>query len=338
MNFRDRDFQLNFLFQTAAEGILLADAGGFLTRINPAAAALLALVRDDVLERPAAEVFKRCPALVHLLTEAGDQQSEVPLPHKRVATGVGMDRPGGGRIVLLHDVTERAAIDSRREALIRSVAHDLRNPLNALLGYADLVAEFGDLTPEQDKYLDRICQTVDKLTDLSERLVDLAWIEAGMALDHKPVELAHLIREAIDDLTPEARERGVTLVISSQAPIPTVMGDPRLLKCMITCLLENGVRYSYPKSNVAIHAWQEGPQMYCSVGDQGIGISQTDLENVWDRLWRSDDERVRRVPGGGIGLTFVRAIAARHGGEVWIESALDVGTTVTFMLPLAEGW
>jgi two-component system sensor histidine kinase VicK len=74
------------------------------------------------------------------------------------------------------------------------------------------------------------------------------------------------------------------------------------------------------------------------VGDQGFGIPPEEQDKVWDRMYRATDERVRAVPGGGIGLTFARAIVERHGGTIWLESTLDVGTTITFMLPLAEGW
>ena len=204
--------------------------------------------------------------------------------------------------------------------------------------YADLVAKFGALTSEQTKMLQRVRQTAQKVYELAETLVDLAWVEAGMALEHRPFDLAKLIHEAIEDLKPEARTRDITLVFSLQDPVPVVMGDPRRIKQAVVYLLENGMRYSYPDSNVAIHAWQEGVRVFCSVGDQGIGISADDQENIWDRLWRSSDERVRAVPGGGIGLTFARAIIRRHGGQIWVESELDEGTTVTFVLPLAEGW
>jgi signal transduction histidine kinase len=334
----DQAFQLDFLFQTAAEGILITQPDGYLARLNPSAAAMLELTPDQVLGQHTAILFKHRPDLIRLCNSPGEQQAQITLPHKRLAVGVSTERPGGGRVVLLHDVTERESLESRREALIRQIAHDFRNPLNAVDAYADLVSRFGPLVPDQARMLSRVRQTAQKLYELSETLVDLAWVEAGMALDHRPFELAHLIREAIEQLEPEARARGITMVLSVQDPVPTVIGDPRRIKHAVVYLLENGVRYSYPDSNVAIHAWQDGAKVYCSVGDQGIGISPADLENIWDRMWRSNDERVRAIPGGGIGLTFARAIIQRHGGRIWIESESDEGTTITFVLPLAEGW
>ena len=334
----EREFQLNFLFQTAAEGILIIQADGCLARLNPAATAMLGLPPREALGEHTEILFKPYPALIQLCNAPGQLQIDVTLPHKRLATGVGIDQPGGGRIVLLHDVTERASIDSRREALIRQIAHDFRNPLNAVDAYADLVAKFGALSSEQTKMLERVRQTAQKVYKLAETLVDLAWVEAGMALEHRPFELAGLIRDAIDVLEPEAHTRDLIIVFSVQDPVPVAIGDPGRIKQAIVYLLENSVRYSYPASNVAVHAWQDGVRAFCSVGDQGIGISAIDLENIWDRMWRSSDERVRAVPGGGIGLTFARAIIRRHGGQIWAESELNEGTTVTFMLPLAEGW
>lgn len=333
----DRDFQLNFLFQTAAEGILLTNADGYLVRLNPAAAAMLD-IDPHVVGQHTAALFKHQPSLIRLFNAGGEQHAQITLLHKRIATGVGMDRPAGGRIILLHDVTERSDIESRRAVLVRQVGHDFRNPLNAIGGYVDLVGRFGDLNENQEKYLDRVRQTSDKLYELAESLVDLSWIESGMALEHKPVKLTRLFREATEQVAKEAAARDITIVTSIQDPVPTVIGDPERLKQAVVYLLENGVRYSPPDTNVALHAWQTDVRVYCSVGDQGIGITPDDQRHMWDRLWRSADERVRAVPGGGIGLTFVKAIIERHGGRIWVESEPDEGTTVTFMLPLAEGW
>ncbi len=334
----DQQFQLNFLIQTAAEGILITQVDGYLQRMNPAAAAMLGLAPDETLGEHTATLFSRSPVLARLCNSPGEQQGEVTLPHQRLALGVGADRPSGGRIVIIHDVTERYALDSRREALIRQIAHDFRNPLNAVSGYADLIPRFGDLNADQEKYVMRVIQTSQKLYDLAETLIDLAWVEAGMALTHRPFVVARVIKGAIDSLTPEALENNITLVSSIQDPIPTVIGDSRRIQQAISCLVENSIRYSLPGANVAIHAWQDGPKIYCSVGDQGIGILPEEHDKVWDRMYRANDERVRAIPGGGIGLTFARAIVERHGGQIWLESIIDHGTTVTFMLPLAEGW
>ena len=107
---------------------------------------------------------------------------EVRLPKRRLAIGLAVTLADGRRLVMLHDVTEKHELDSRRESLVHTVAHDLRNPISAIGGFADLVARSGDLTPQQQHFLTRVRQTTSKLYDIAGSLVDLAWIEAGIAL------------------------------------------------------------------------------------------------------------------------------------------------------------
>ncbi len=101
-------------------------------------------------------------------------------------------------------------------------------------------------------------------------------------------------------------------------------------------MLHNAILYSHEEQSVAIHAWQGGEYVYCSVADQGIGIMPGELEQVFDRMYRSNDEYVRNLPGGGLGLTIAQTIVNRHGGKIWAESEYGRGSIFTFVLPLAE--
>ena len=91
--------------------------------------------------------------------------------------------------------------------------------------------------------------------------------------------------------------------------------------------------YSEPQQSVAIHAWSDTEEVYCSVADQGIGIADDEMELIFDRLYRSRDQRVLDIPGGGLGLTMARTIIERHGGDIWATSNLGEGSTFTFVLP-----
>lgn len=325
----------NFFFRMAAEGLLLFGPDGLCIEINPAAAAMLQIVPAEVVGKAARDVFAKIPNLVRLLRPNGPKTMDIPLPRERIAQGIGQDMPDGGRAVLLADVTEQRRIESRREALVKAVAHDLRNPLNAISGYADLVAKFGDVTEKQQRFLQRIQQTSTKLHEVAASLVDLAWIEAGMPLEYGPFDLEALIREVIQLQTSKARQKKMKLVISTQDTFPPVMGDATRIKQALLHLVENAILYSPSESNVVIHAWQQNVQeLRCSVADRGIGIAEGELDLIWDRMWRSSDERVQAIPGGGIGLKYTRTIIERHGGEIWVESQLNEGTVFTFRLPL----
>jgi two-component system sensor histidine kinase ResE len=304
--------------------------------LNPAAAALLGVTVEEVIGKSPRQCFREYNNLINLFTRPGDQTLDVRLPRRRLAAGVATTLADNRRVVLLQDVTEKRELEKRRESLVKALAHDLRNPISAISGYADLIAKFGELNPQQQKWLTRIRQTGNKLYEVVGRLVDLAWIEAGMPLSHVPIRLSEIIDKVVRELGSLAMQRKIVIAVSVQNPTPVVMGDPERLKLVIYHLLHNAIIYSNPEQTVAIHAWGDIHEVYCTVADQGIGIADDELELVFDRMYRSRDERVREIPGGGLGLTVAKTIITRHGGDIWATSNLGEGTTFTFILPAVE--
>lgn len=322
-----------YFFHNTADGILIADAEDRISSVNPAAAAMLRVTVEELMGKQAAQVFKKTPALVNLFNRSGDQILDIRLPARRLAVGIATSLPDNTRLVLLQDVTEQRDLDSRRQALINAVAHDLRNPIAALSGYAELVEKFGDLNDNQLRFTKRIQQTAGKIHDMAASLVDLAWIEAGLPLAHVPIQLSDSIRKVIDSLSGLARSHEVGIAFSVQAPMPPILGDPERIELVIYHLLHNAIIYSYPQQSVAIHAWADTHEAYCSVADQGIGIADDELEQIFDRLYRSRSEAVLAIPGGGLGLTIARTIIQRHGGDLWATSNMGEGSVFTFVLP-----
>lgn len=325
-----------FLFRTTDDGILIVDSDLQITHINPAAAAMLSVTLEAVIGKTAQQAFRKNHALVNLMTRSGEQKLDVRLPRRRLAQGIADTMPDGRRVVLLHDITERRDIENRREMLSKTIAHDLRNPISAISGFADLISRFGDLNPNQEKYMHRIRQTTSKLHDMVKSLVDLAWIEAGMPLEHLPIRIHDLIQDTVSELSPLAKKHQIGIAVSVQRPLPVVMGDPVRLKLVIYNLVHNAILYSKPETNVAIHAWGDEREVYCSIGDQGIGIADNELEMIFDRMYRSRDEYVRNISGGGLGLTIARTIIKRHGGDIWASSNPEDGSVFTFLLPAVE--
>ncbi len=210
----------------------------------------------------------------------------------------------------------------------------MRNPIAALIGYAELID--GDLDPEQRLFLQRVRDTAAKLHAVAADLVDLAWIEAGMPLKQTRLELRQIIQSVIEALTPVAQAKQITFFISVQEPLSPIMGDPDRIHAVIYALLHNAILYSGEQQMVAVHAWGDHQQVFCSVADRGIGIAPDELELVFDRLYRARDPRVRALPGSGLGLTLARRIINRHGGEIWATSEPDKGSTFAFRLPACD--
>ncbi|MCZ2097134.1 MAG: PAS domain-containing sensor histidine kinase [Anaerolineae bacterium] len=327
--------QLEFVFQHAATGILLIDRDGRLARCNPAASALLAL-GDEARGQPLDDLFLEQPALLAALKQPDAAGAPVTLGNRRELRLTLTSLPDGTRLILVDDVTAQRAIDAGRAALVRQVAHDLRNPVNALIGFADLAATEPNATPEQVEYLERVQRIAEKLYSLAGSLVDLAWVESGMPMERRPVHLAEVIRAAADDLGDEALRRESAVTLDFAPGLLPAQGDAARLRQAVGAVLRNALIYAPPGSTVRVRAENEGRAVRCVVQDRGFGFAPADLPKAFDRLWRSSDPRVQAIPGGGIGLTLAQAIVLRHGGRIAIESAPEVGTTVTLMLPAAE--
>jgi PAS domain S-box-containing protein len=325
-----------YILRSTSDGVVVMNVEGLIEQVNPAAARMLGITPENLIGRSPNRAFPHNAALLNLFNREGDQTLDVRLPRRRLASGLASSLETGERVVLLHDVTESRDLDSRREALVRAIAHDLRNPISALTGFADLVGKFGELNEQQTKFLTRIRQTTGKLHDVLATLVDLAWIEAGMPMEHQPIQLRDVINSEVERLAPLAHKSDIVIAVAVQNPMPIVMGDHTRLGQVIFQLLHNAILYSRPEQSIAIHGWGDSSEVYCSVADQGLGISDEELGLIFDRMYRGRDDAVRSKPGGGLGLTIARTIIERHGGDIWASSNLGEGSTFTFVLPTVE--
>jgi len=324
------------LFLRTADGVIITNAEGVIVQVNPAATAILGLKHDDLIGRLPTACFTNNLALLNLFTRSGDQVLDVRLARRRLAVGTATPLADGGRLIILRDVTEQRELDSRRLSLAQTIAHDLRNPINAIGGFAELVERSGEVNEDQRQLLERIRQTTGKLREVIGDLVSLAWLEAGMPMQHVPMQMDTIILNAISTCSPQARQKQITIATSIQNPMPPVMGDPGRLRDVLEVLLTNAITYSEPERLIVVHAWGDEREAYCSIADQGFGISDEEIHLIFDRMYRSKDERVRAIPGGGLGLTLARRIITRMGGDIWVSSNLGKGSTFTFCLPAAQ--
>ncbi len=324
------------LIRRSADAILLTDKAGTLEIVNPAAVALLGLNLRESWGYRAADVFAKNAALLALFNRPGDINIDVKLPRKRIASGAGVTLPDGKRLVTLRDVTEQHDLDARRESLVAALAHDLRNPLTSIGAYLDLVAQISGLTDEQHDYLARAHHSTTRLYEVLDELVELAWIESGMPFRHGAVELGAVIERALIDLTPTADAKAINFAVAVQQPMPLVMGDAVRLTSALKQVVINALHYSDSETLVAVHGWGDSRHAMISIADQGYGIARDEIEQIFDRFYRSKDARVQTIAGAGLGLTTARRIIQRHGGTIEVNSTFDKGSNFTLSLPSVE--
>jgi signal transduction histidine kinase len=150
-----------------------------------------------------------------------------------------------------------------------------------------------------------------------------------------PIDLAQLLREEATSSAPDAVNRGITLQVSADDPLP-ILGDQTAVVRTIANLVSNALKYSETGGTVVVTGKREGGWAVCTVEDRGIGIAPEDLQRVFTRFQRSSAAVRSGIPGTGLGLALAREVAVQHGGSLDVESELGVGSVFTLRLPLRQ--
>jgi PAS domain S-box-containing protein len=261
-------------------------------------------------------------------------------------------RYGGDDLKLLEDLAHRAAIavdnagayrraaeaaELRRD-LVAVVAHDLKNPLNAVTMAAALLSKGAAAGPEGDRARRQssiIARASDRMNRLIHDLLDVSAIDAGrMDLETQSHAVGALLVEVVDAMAPLAQEKRLTLErkVAPEDEALAVSGDRERILQVFSNLVGNGVKFTEPGGRVTLSATRRGAMVEFAVSDTGSGIDPEHLPHVFDRYWRV---RGRRRDGTGLGLWIVKGLVEAHGGEVSVDTTPGSGSTFRFTLPLA---
>ena len=231
-----------------------------------------------------------------------------------------------------------AESDRARRQLLADVSHELMTPLAGIRGYVETLA-MPELTFDMDtrrRYLGIVDEETHKLEAIIGDLLDLARLEGGGdTLDREPVPVDDLFRRVADRHQPHLRERNVTLTADSEQGTPLVYGDSERLEQALQNVAANAIRHTPSGGRVTLRAAPDGDRVRITIADTGPGIPPEHLSHVFDRFYKVDSSRTgTRMPSGsGLGLSIVRAIVLRHGGEIAASNGPEGGAMFTFLLP-----
>jgi signal transduction histidine kinase/CheY-like chemotaxis protein len=239
-----------------------------------------------------------------------------------------------GAVVAFRDVTQRREVDRMKDEFLSVVSHELRTPLTSIRGSLGLLAsgKLGGLTPRAGSMVTIALQSSERLTRLINDLLDIERIESG----NRPMEVtahdAHqLLAAAAKHIDGLATSVGVRVEVGACAG--RVLADEDGIMQTLTNLLGNAIKYSDPGGTVVLDATEGEGLVLFRVRDHGRGIPADKLESIFERFEQVDSSDARQKGGTGLGLAISRSIIERHGGRIWAESELGVGTTVLFTLP-----
>jgi len=235
----------------------------------------------------------------------------------------------------LHRAAEEAV--RMRDVFFSIAAHELKSPLTALLGQAQLLqrraAREALLAEREVRTLATLVAQAHRLNKLVLAMLDISRIEQGqLALERAPLDLAELARRVVEELQP-CLERHALRLDLPRTPLP-VCGDALRLEQVLQNLLSNAVKYSPEGGPVELRLWSEGGRAAVAVRDCGIGIPPAAIPHLFARFYRAANTEARNISGLGIGLYVVREIVELHGGRIDVESAEGGGSTFTVWLPL----
>jgi len=348
---REKDY-LQTLLSGIMEGVLVVDARGRILMVNNALRQLLSLP-SHVEDRTPLEIIRNAElerTLRQVLQDGESTTLELTLPSPEGKTfevnvvsispsPAGMVKEDEGRrgvIAVFHDITRLKELEKIRRDFVANVSHELRTPLTTIKGYAETLLE-GALQEEvASQFVQVIKRHSDRLEKIVEDLLILSKIESKeFQLRMESLSISDLIGDVSDFLKGPLNKKKISVSVGEVPPSLLVYGDRQYLEQVLMNILDNAIKYGHEGGRIIISATEkEKREIEISVKDDGIGIPREDLVRVFERFYRVDKGRSHELGGTGLGLSIVKHIVQAHGGRVWAESQLGIGSTFYFTLPI----
>jgi two-component system phosphate regulon sensor histidine kinase PhoR len=333
------------ILASMVEGVLAVDTEERLISINRAAAQMLAVDLPAPEGRSIQEAVRNVALqrfVARTLSEPGPTEGEVVLTGDREvvlqAHGAALRDVQGhrtGAVIVLNDVTRVRRLENVRRDFVANVSHELRTPITSVKAAVETLLD-GALSSPDDarRFAGIIAKQVDRLNALIEDLLLLSRIEQdkepGISLERS--ELGHILQSAVQTCSAKAAEKSVSVAVQCRDDLAATVNPP-LLEQAVVNLVDNAVKYSEPGSLVEVTATGSGQEILIAVTDRGCGIEKEHLSRIFERFYRVDKARSRKLGGTGLGLAIVKHIAQAHHGQVTVESTPGQGSVFTIHLP-----
>ena len=233
--------------------------------------------------------------------------------------------------------SEILELETLKSEMIRMASHDLRAPISNAVGYLQLlemdISEH--MNEDLETYLTSIRRSLDIMRALVEDLLTLEKVESQRAEEWEKVQFNELVMEAVDEQIRSAQLKHQTLKNELPQNQISVRGNRTHLRQCITNLVSNAIKYTPDNGTIIIRSFIEGDRLFFETEDNGYGISEDRQKRIFQRFYRAKQPGTEHIQGTGLGLSLVKSIIERHGGQISFRSQAGEGTTFTFWLPLA---
>lgn len=363
----DTELQATFADLTAiidnlADGLLVTNTIGQITRFNPALLKMFQLGDIDLKGKDYQEISQ--VEIADLVKQTHKQSREIFTAEVDLAAGrVGQalattifkeafkdeSRKWLGSVILIRDVTAEKEIDQMKTDFISTVSHELRTPLTSVLGFASIIKEKLEtdvfpILPTEDRKLQKTIKRVgdnlniivseaERLTSLINDVLDIAKMEAGkVEWQMQPLDPSELLDWATNSTAGLFETNGLELVCEIEPGLPEILGDRNRLLQVLINLISNAVKFT-ESGSVICRVKQENEGVCISVIDTGVGITPEDQPKVFEKFRQVGDTLTDKPKGTGLGLPICKQIVDHHGGRIWVESEPGKGSIFSFIIP-----
>ena len=235
-----------------------------------------------------------------------------------------------GLAILFFDVTDQLQAEQLRREFTANVSHELKTPLHLISGYSEMLAS--DVVAQKDvpQFAEKIHSESQRMIQLVEDIIKLSHLDESEELAMEPVNLYQISEEVLDSLSAKANERHINLHLLGEPAYIT--GNYALIHSLIYNLCDNAIIYNRDKGDVTVNVTSNEDDIVLTVQDTGVGIAKDEQERIFERFYRVDKSRSKKLGGTGLGLSIVKHAVNQHHADIKVESQLGLGTkmTVTF--------
>ncbi len=328
--------RLELIFSSIEDGVIVLDEGRCVVLINRVAREIFGLDSSDLTGKAIENVISHAD-LRALLAKAADgavKYYELNFDDGRVYNAQQTPIPRLGSAITMQEITYLKRLDQMKSDFVHTVSHDLRSPLTAVLGYAELVERVGPLTEQQQEFVRRIQGSVNSITALVNELLDLGRLEAGFDSRRESVQVESILMYSLGLFDTTIKEKRLHFIQDIGENLPPLRANPIRLRQMIDNLVGNAVKYTPPDGNIWVNLREEDRQIILEVKDTGPGIPLDEQTRIFEKFYRASN--VSGTRGSGLGLSIVKSIVDSYHGRVWVESAMNQGARFIVVLPVYE--
>ncbi len=340
--------RLKILVNYLTGGVLVTDKRKNIVLYNPALLRMLGYEGDSLDDRPlsALTTDEKLTGIIDGILGLNPGEFKVLsaeiMPHEsgegesnqlylRAQTVPFQNRSGEilGSVTIIDDITHLKKLDEMKSAFVSMVSHEIRSPLSTILTQIKVLMDglAGEVSPKQADILGKVSRKVQGLVELSNELLNLSRIEAGLIVqDKQQVQLMDILENLVGFMQTKAKEKNISLNLQ-KGNLPVINADMKSMEEVFSNLITNAITYTPEGGTVNVTGEVKGNFLEIRVSDTGYGIAPDEIPRIFERFYRVQTDKTRHIIGTGLGLPIVKSIVEAHNGTVRVESKEGAGST-----------